>query len=49
MVHHNRWAVSAATNCMGEFTSREMQKLYPLGLYRRVATSLPKRQVRRCP
>ncbi len=49
MVHHNRWAVSAATNSMGEFTSRELRKLYPLGLHRRVATSLPKRQVRRCP
>jgi len=49
MVHHNRWAVSAATNCMGEITSRELRKLYPLGLHRLVATSLPKRQVRRCP
>jgi glutathione S-transferase len=49
MVHHNRWAVSAATNTMGEFTSRELRKLFPLGLHRRVARQLPERQVRRCP
>ena len=49
MVHHNRWVVSAATNNMGEFTSRELRKLYPLGLHRRVARQLPERQVRRCP
>jgi glutathione S-transferase len=49
MVHHNRWAVSAATNTMGEFTSREMRKLFPFGLHRRVARTLPRRQVRRCP
>jgi glutathione S-transferase len=49
MVHHNRWAVSAATNTMGEFTSRELRKVYPLGLHRRVAKQLPERQVRRCP
>ncbi len=49
MVHHNRWVISAATNRMGEFTSREMRKLFPLGLHRRVARSLAKRQVRRCP
>jgi len=49
MVHHNRWVVSAATNTMGEFTSRELRKVYPLGLHRRVARQLPERQVRRCP
>jgi glutathione S-transferase len=49
MVHHNRWAVSAATNTMGEFTSRELRKVYPLGLHRRLAKQLPERQVRRCP
>jgi glutathione S-transferase len=49
MVHHNRWVVSAATNTMGEFTSRELRKVYPLGLHRRVARRLPERQVRRCP
>ncbi len=48
MVHHNRWVVSAATNSMGEFTSRELRKVYPLGLHRRVAKQLPERQVRRC-
>ncbi len=49
MVHHNRWAVSAATNTMGAFTSRELRKVYPLGLHRRLARELPERQVRRCP
>jgi glutathione S-transferase len=49
MVHHNRWAVSAATNTMGEFTSREMSNLLPPGMRRRVARTLPERQSRRCP
>ncbi len=49
MVHHNRWVVSAATNTMGEFTSREFRKVLPLGLHRRMARELPRRQVRRCP
>ena len=48
MVHHNRWVVSAATNCMGEITSQEMRKVL---LWRRkqMAQALPRRQVRRCP
>ncbi|MEH6610299.1 MAG: glutathione S-transferase C-terminal domain-containing protein [Halioglobus sp.] len=48
MVHHNRWVVSAATNCMGEVTSQEMRKVL---LWRRkhMAQALPRRQVRRCP
>ena len=49
MVHHNRWVTSAATNCMGEVTSREMRKLLPPGIRRRMARNLPRRQVRRCP
>ena len=49
MVHHNRWVTSAATNCMGEVTSREMRKLLPPGFRRRMARKLPRRQVRRCP
>jgi len=49
MVHHNRWVVSAATNRMGEFTSRELRRLFPPGLQRRVARRLARRQVRRCP
>ena len=40
MVHHNRWVTSAATNCMGDFTSREMRKLLPLGMHRRAARTL---------
>ncbi|MFT6286471.1 MAG: glutathione S-transferase [Alcanivorax sp.] len=48
MVHHNRWVVSATTNCMGEVTSKEMRKVL---LWRRkhMAKALPRRQVRRCP
>lgn len=49
MVHHNRWVTSAATNRMGEITSREMSNLFPLGLRYQIARELPKRQVRRCP
>jgi glutathione S-transferase len=49
MVHHNRWVTSAATNCMGEVTSREMRKVLPPGLRQRMARTLPQRQVRRCP
>ncbi len=49
MVHHNRWVTSAATNCMGAVTSREMRKLLPPGFRRRMARNLPRRQVRRCP
>ena len=49
MVHHNRWVTSAATNCMGDFTGREMRKVLPLGLHRLAARTLPARQVRRCP
>lgn len=49
MAHHNRWATSAATNCMGEFTSREMRKLLPPGVRRHMARTLPKRQSQRCP
>ncbi|MDH3993366.1 MAG: glutathione S-transferase C-terminal domain-containing protein, partial [Gammaproteobacteria bacterium] len=49
MVHHNRWVTSAATNCMGDFTGREMRKLLPLGMHRLAARTLPARQVRRCP
>jgi glutathione S-transferase len=49
MAHHNRWVTSAATNCMGEVTSREMRKLLPPGLRQRMARKLPQRQVRRCP
>ena len=49
MVHHNRWAVSAATNTMGQFTSQEMRKLLPPGMRGRIARTLPERQVRRCP
>ena len=49
MVHHNRWVTSAATNCMGEFTSKEMRRMLPPGMRQRVARTLPERQVRRCP
>jgi glutathione S-transferase len=49
MVHHNRWIVSAKTNTMGEFTSREMRRLFPFGLHHQLARQRPKRQVRRCP
>jgi glutathione S-transferase len=49
MVHHNRWVTSAATNCMGELTSREMRKLLPPGIRQLFARKFPQRQVRRCP
>jgi glutathione S-transferase len=49
MVHHNRWVTSAATNIMGEMTSREMGKYLPPFVRRRIARQLPERQVRRCP
>ncbi|MFT5483758.1 MAG: glutathione S-transferase [Halieaceae bacterium] len=49
MVHHNRWAVSAATNRMGQITSHEMRKLLPPGFRQFVARKLARRQVRRCP
>lgn len=49
MVHHNRWVTSAATNIMGEMTTREMRKLLPPGIRQRMARKLPARQVRRCP
>jgi glutathione S-transferase len=49
MVHHNRWVISAATNCMGTVTSRELRSLLPPGMRRRVARNLARRQVRRCP
>ncbi|PLW82363.1 hypothetical protein CWI75_11415 [Kineobactrum sediminis] len=48
MVHHNRWVTSAATNIMGETTSREMRKLLPPGSRRRFGRKLAERQVRRC-
>jgi len=49
MVHHNRWVTSAATNCMGEVTSREMRKLLPPGIRQIFARRIARRQVRRCP
>ena len=48
MVHHNRWVISAATNVMGDTTSKEMRKLVPPGGRRRFARILAERQVRRC-
>jgi len=49
MVHHNRWVTSAATNIMGEMTSREMRKLLPPGVRQRIARNVSERQTRRCP
>ena len=49
MVHHNRWVTSAATNSMGEMSSREIRKILTPGGRRRMAQQLPERQVRRCP
>jgi glutathione S-transferase len=48
MVHHNRWVTSAATNVMGDTTSKEMRKLLPPGSRRRFGRRLAERQVRRC-
>jgi glutathione S-transferase len=49
MVHHNRWVVSAATNCMGAVTTREMRNLMPPGVRQLMARKLSKRQTQRCP
>ncbi|MEM1112840.1 MAG: glutathione S-transferase C-terminal domain-containing protein [Pseudomonadota bacterium] len=47
MVHHNRWAVSATTNRMGEFTAHELRRLAPF--QKTLAELLSRRQARRCP
>ena len=49
MVHHNRWATSAATNAMGQMTSRELRKLIPPGARGWYARNIARRQARRCP
>ena len=49
MVHHNRWAVSASSNCMGSMTAGEFHSLLPGFFRRRMASQLAQRQVRRCP
>ncbi len=49
MVHHQRWVCSAADNVMGETTAREMSRLLPSPIAARMARTLPRRQVQRCP
>ena len=49
MVHHQRWKCSATDTQMGEYTAREMSRLYPAPLARQIQVKLPRRQVRRCP
>lgn len=49
MAHHQRWVCSAADNVMGETTAREMARLLPSPLARRVRVDLPRRQTRRLP
>jgi hypothetical protein len=49
MVHHQRWVCSAQDTNMPEVTSKEYERLMPPLLSSRIRTTVPRRQVRRCP
>ena len=49
MVHHMRWAGTARTTTMPEITARELRKIYPRPLHKKILSHLPERQSRRCP
>jgi hypothetical protein len=49
IVHHMRWAGTARTTTMPEITARELRKIYPRLLHKKILSHLPERQSRRCP